>query len=177
MTRSIVLIGFKSCGKSTVGRLLAGALGLPFVDLDNRIEAIYQEEDGRHLPCREIFKRHGEGVFRSLETTALEQLATERTLVLATGGGAPLAEANRPLLRALGRIVYLQAAPFLIYRRFQHRGMPAFMAEDSSYEHLHGLWLQRHAVYLALAEAAFDVTLLSPQESVATIAAWARQQG
>jgi len=176
MTRSIVLIGFKSCGKSTVGRQLAGTLGLPFTDLDTRIEALYREEDGRPLPCREIFKRHGEAVFRSLESTALEQLATEHPMVLATGGGAPLAEANRPLLRALGQVVYLQAAPFLLYRRFQHRGMPAFMVDDPSYEHLHRLWLQRHAIYLALADVALDVTLLNPHESVATIAGWVQQR-
>jgi len=77
----IVLVGFSASGKSTVGRLLAGRLGIPFVDLDEEVEALA----GRAI--REVFSREGEDVFRALEVRATGAADAITPAVVATGGG------------------------------------------------------------------------------------------
>jgi shikimate kinase len=81
LPRRIVLIGFMGCGKSTVGRLLADALGWRFEDLDQRIEV----EVGRSVP--EIFAEEGEEFFRRLEGRLADSILGRDDVVLATGGG------------------------------------------------------------------------------------------
>ncbi|HEY2738306.1 MAG TPA: shikimate kinase, partial [Thermoanaerobaculia bacterium] len=77
----IYLTGFMGSGKSTVGRLLAERLGMPFIDLDAEIE----QRAG--ITVREIFERHGEPVFRRLEQEALRATEEMPDAVVATGGG------------------------------------------------------------------------------------------
>jgi shikimate kinase len=99
----IVLVGFMGAGKSTVGRLLAGELGLPFTDSDHVIEA----RAGRPVP--QIFAEDGEPAFRSLEHQVIASLLDGPELVLALGGGA----AEHPLTRqrlAAARVVYLHVS-------------------------------------------------------------------
>lgn len=78
----LVLTGFMGAGKSTVGPLLAEALGWRFLDLDSVIEAAHQKS----VP--EIFRDQGEAVFRQFEQQALAGIGREHRLVLALGGGA-----------------------------------------------------------------------------------------
>jgi shikimate kinase len=76
-------------GKSTVGPLLAGLLGWEFVDLDTLVEA------RAGCPVAAVFAARGEEGFRALESACLRDLAGRGRVVIATGGGAPLREANR----------------------------------------------------------------------------------
>ncbi|MGL3804532.1 shikimate kinase [Paeniglutamicibacter sp. R2-26] len=105
MSRTIFLIGPMASGKSAVGAELARLLGTRALDTD----ALVAEEHG---PIPEIFERRGEPVFRTLETGALRTAARRSAeqgrapLVVATGGGAVLAEENRRIL-ADGFTVYL----------------------------------------------------------------------
>jgi len=78
----IVLVGFMGAGKTTVGHLLAGRLGLPFADSDQVIE----QQAGR--PVRQIFAEDGEPAFRALEHQVITGLLDGPDLVLALGGGA-----------------------------------------------------------------------------------------
>ena len=64
----VILIGFMGCGKSSVGKALANAMGIPFVDTDGMIE----EQAGRKI--NDIFREDGEEYFRELETSVLKQL-------------------------------------------------------------------------------------------------------
>jgi len=100
---NIVLIGMMGTGKSTVGSLLAAKTGKTFVDLDQRIV----REAGRSIP--DIFAAEGEAYFRDLESAALRNTLQEQGIVLATGGGAVLREANRLAMRGGGLVVALQA--------------------------------------------------------------------
>jgi shikimate kinase len=105
-------------GKSTVGRVLAERLALPFVETD----ALIVEQAGRSIP--EVFAAEGEPGFRDRETAVLRSLAGTRDAVIATGGGILGREMNRRLLRELGTVVYLRARPETILARLAADGPP-----------------------------------------------------
>jgi len=90
-------------GKTTIGRVLADALGLEFYDSDREIEA----STGAEIPW--IFDVEGEAGFRSRETRMNEQLSQKKNNVLATGGGAGMSAENREWLKTRGVVVYLRA--------------------------------------------------------------------
>jgi len=89
-------------GKSAVGRSLARLLARPFVDSDREIE----ERTGVDIPF--IFDKEGEAGFRDREEAVLDELTASPGIVLATGGGAVLREANRRALASRGFVVYLE---------------------------------------------------------------------
>lgn len=110
----VILIGFMGCGKSSVGKMLARELSVPFVDTDAWIE----EQNGRRIS--DIFRESGEEYFRELETRALEQLLEdEGRKVIAVGGGLPMRPVNREYLKKLGTTVYLLAQPETLVARLQ----------------------------------------------------------
>jgi shikimate kinase len=100
---NVALIGFMGCGKSTVGLLLAKALGRKFIDLDVEIETAGGES------INHIFAARGEVFFRALEAEALARACATPKAVIATGGGTVKSPANAALLRATCRVVYLRA--------------------------------------------------------------------
>lgn len=91
-------------GKSTIGRLLAKELHLPFKDSDKEIEV----RTGANIPW--IFDKEGEPGFRDRETAMIVELCHENGIVLATGGGAVMRPENRQALHNGGRVVYLHAS-------------------------------------------------------------------
>lgn len=100
---NIFLVGPMGAGKTTIGRLLADELGKQFYDSDQVIE----QRAGADIPW--IFDVEGESGFRQRERAVIEDLCGMDNIVLATGGGAVLAEENRRHLRARGFVVYLKA--------------------------------------------------------------------
>lgn len=113
---NIILIGFMGCGKTSVGKRLATALGCEFLDTDEWIE----EKQKRSI--REIFDTDGEAAFRDMETDCLRDLLKNKKkgFVLSVGGGLPIREENRILLKQLGNVVFLQASPDVIYQRVKN---------------------------------------------------------
>lgn len=93
MVRTIAIGGFMGVGKTTAGRGLAARLHVPFVDLDERVEA------DAGMSIAEIFSRHGEPAFRTLEMEALKSILEGPPLVLALGGGTLHQPENRTLLQ------------------------------------------------------------------------------
>ena len=91
-------------GKSTIGRLLAKELRLPFKDSDKEIE----QRTGADIPW--IFDVEGEQGFREREQAVIAELCEIDGMVLATGGGAVLRPENRAALKQGGRVVYLHAS-------------------------------------------------------------------
>lgn len=101
-TRNIVLVGMPGCGKSTIGKLIAGLTGKDFVDIDEEIIRRTGKEITR------IFNEDGENTFRNLESRIIFEKGKENGQVIATGGGAVLREDNRTALRQNGRIIFLR---------------------------------------------------------------------
>ena len=99
----IVLVGFMGAGKTTVGRLVAEALGLPFIDADAAIEAAAGQS------VADIFAASGEAGFRALEAEVITGLLSGAEAVLALGGGALGSEAVRSAL-AGHRVVLLDVS-------------------------------------------------------------------
>lgn len=111
LSYNIVLCGFMGCGKSTVGKKLARRLDVPFVDMDQYIEA----QAGRKIS--EIFDELGEGAFRDMEHQCARELSSAGGRVIATGGGALTFARNREALRHNGRIILLNTPLPIIRRR------------------------------------------------------------
>jgi len=113
--RSIALVGLMGSGKTTVGRRLATALGLPFRDADTEIE----EAAGRSVS--DIFAELGEPEFRSGERRVIARLVGEGPLVLATGGGAYVDPETRALLRETAVTIWLKADIEVLAKRVARR--------------------------------------------------------
>ena len=108
---NVYLIGPMGAGKTTIGRALADALGLEFVDSDHEI----QRRTGVDIPT--IFEFEGEEGFRRREQLTIDELTQRQGIVLATGGGAVLNADNRRNLSTRGAVVYLYCSPAQQYKR------------------------------------------------------------
>ncbi len=144
--RRIFLVGPMGAGKTSVGRQLARRLGLEFVDADHEIE----RRTGVDIPY--IFEVEGEAGFRERERRVLAELTLRPGIVLATGGGAVLDEANRAVLAARGTVVYLHASVGEQLRRTRgDRRRPLLQVADPA-ARLAELMAVREPLYRAVAD-------------------------
>lgn len=109
--QAVTLIGYRACGKSSVGPLLAEALGWTWQDSD----AVVEQRAG--MSVRRIFELEGESGFRRREADVLDQLLNQRGVVISAGGGAVLNEMSRRRMRAAGPVVWLQAPAAVLAAR------------------------------------------------------------
>lgn len=147
---NLFLVGLPGAGKSTLGRMLARRLGLPFVDADAELE----RRLGVTIPM--IFEIEGEAVFRDREETTLAELVARTGIVLATGGGVVIRPRNRERLKANGTVLYLHAEPATLRertRRSRHR--PLLNAADPL-ARLVDLYAQRDALYREVADRVIE---------------------
>lgn len=148
--RNIYLVGLMGAGKTTVGRLLARHFGRLFVDSDHEIES----RTGVKIPV--IFEIEGEAGFRSREAQVIAELTTRSSIVLATGGGAVLAECNRHALHDTGYVIYLRAQPADLWQRTQHdRNRPLLRTADPE-ARLRELYAERDPLYREVAHLVVD---------------------
>ena len=165
---SVVLIGYRGSGKSTVGKRLADRLWQPFVDTD----ALIVRKAGKSI--REIFEHQGEQAFRDLESTIVRDTLKLKEHVISLGGGALLREENRAALKASGhKVVYLKCAPEELYKRITADPDSADARPDltmeGGLEEVKNLLAAREPTYRAAMSAELDVTHLSPPDAVVYI--------
>jgi len=129
------------CGKSTVGRQLARALGWRFVDTDHEIEA----RIGGSI--RTYFETHGEEAFRELEQEAVDEVTRLPQAVIATGGGVVLRPANRELLRTRCRVFYIRSTPEELFRRLRHDTQRPLLQVGDPLKKLRDLFRERDPLY------------------------------
>ncbi len=166
---SIVLIGYRGSGKTTIGRLLAERLGWPFVDSD----VFLVERAGRSI--KEIFEAGGEEAFRDLETRVVEELSELQNHVIALGGGAVNRPENRAALRAARHtVVYLKCHAQELHRRIESdpktkTDRPNLTALGGGLAEIEKLLLEREPIYREIDDLEIDVSGFTPQQAVTEI--------
>jgi len=137
----IALIGMPGSGKSSVGRQLARRLNWAFSDSDVEVE--------RQIGCsiRAYFEQHGEPAFRDVEQSVLADLLERDRLVLATGGGAVLRDANRRVLASRAAVVYLRSSAEELMRRLRHDTHRPLLQVSDPLRKLRQLFEERDPLY------------------------------
>ncbi len=127
-SRPLFLIGYMGCGKTTLGRAVARATGLDFIDLDAYIENRY------HRSISALFAQHGEEGFRRIERALLHEVADFENVIVACGGGTPCFFDNIEYMNSKGTTVFLQASQNRIHERLckarHKRPLVATMSDD-----------------------------------------------
>ena len=155
--KTLFLCGFMGCGKSTIGKSLAQLMRRQFIDLDSYIV----DKSGMTIP--DIFARHSEEYFRSLESRYIEEL-TGRSAVIATGGGALVSADNAALARKGGIIAFLDVQFNTCYMRIKDdENRPLVM--NNSVQDLERLFSMRRDLYIANSDIVIDAD--APIEIVA----------
>lgn len=168
--RPIFLIGFMGCGKTTLGKALAKALGRQFVDLDLYIEGRY------HATVRQIFAARGEAGFRELERKVLNEVADFEDVVIACGGGTPCHFGNMAHMLGRGLTVYLTVPPRQIAGRLSLPGSRARrplvdgMSPDQLLDYVTAAIAEREPFY-SRAEITFCASRIEDAEQTAETAA------
>lgn len=166
---NIFLIGPMGAGKSTIGKLLAKALGREFCDSDREIE----RRTGASIPM--IFDYEGEAGFRRREADALSRLSQQESAIIATGGGAVLLAENRELLRRRGFVVYLRCSVDKQLERTQKDTNRPLLRTDNPRQRLEDLSSVRDPLYAETADLIVDTGALSGQAAVKRIIAALQQ--
>lgn len=147
---NIFLIGPMGSGKTTLGRRVAPALGMEFIDLDEELE----KRCGVEVAV--IFEIEGEAGFRDREHALLAEVAQGSGRVIATGGGAVLREDNRAVLRAGGLVVWLNASVAQQLKRLERDKRRPLLAAPDRRERLTRMADQRNPIYAEVADIVFE---------------------
>lgn len=154
---NIILIGPMGAGKSTIGKLLAHSMNLPFLDSDKEIE----HRTGATIPL--IFEIEGEAGFRDREVAVIEELTQTSGWVLATGGGAILRPENRAVFAERGFVVYLHAT---VQQQAERTAMdtqrPLLQTKDRAGK-LNELMTMREPLYREAADLIIETAGKSPK--------------
>lgn len=142
-------------GKSTIGRRLANRLQRPFVDADAALE----ERCG--VSVATVFDIEGESGFRERESRLLADLLAQPDMVIATGGGVVVTEANRDMLRRDATVIYLQTSLAELWNRLQNDRKRPLLQGGNPKQRLADLLVTRESLY----EAVADVTVRSRRQS------------
>ncbi len=152
------------CGKTTLGRAVASAASMQFIDLDELIE----RESG--MTIREIFNAHGEPYFRQLERETLEQVSKLDDVIIATGGGTPCQTKLMDLMLATGTPVFLEASIECLHSRLLQgrsaRPLIASLSDDELLTFIANALDQRKPHYTRAA-ARFDSSRLEDAKQIA----------
>ncbi|MCL1631293.1 shikimate kinase [Sporolactobacillus sp. CPB3-1] len=167
MTR-LILIGFMGSGKTTIGRLLANALRLPHLDLDDLVAA------DANCSIAQIFTDQGEAYFRDLESQALISVI-RKPGILSTGGGTPVREENRQLLIDSDTpVVFLKASPEVIVNRLKgDHNRPLLRQLDTN--QFMELYRKREWFYNQAADMTIDTDKKTPEKIMREILAQIRE--
>ncbi len=154
MKTNVALIGFMGVGKTAVAEALAKKLNREFVELDLLIE----RKTGKSIA--EIFQQDGEIAFRELEIEVTKEIAKEKYLVIACGGGIVLNKINIDRLKKEGIIVHLTASPRAILKRVSEEGQRPLLEVDNPTLTISELLSFRKPFYERAADITIDTTKL-----------------
>lgn len=161
--RSVILIGPMGSGKTTVGKALARALDVEFVDADHELE----HRCGVDIPF--IFEKEGEDGFRARETELLRDLVTRENAVIATGGGVVSRAENRQLLRSGPYVIYLLASVDQQFKRTRNSQHRPLLRTDDPRRRLQDLLSARDPLYRECADLIVASATRSTRELVSLL--------
>lgn len=164
MTR-ILIIGYMGAGKTTLGKVLAKELGLPFYDLDWYIESRMMKT----VP--QLFAERGEEGFRKVEHNMLHEVAEFEDVVISCGGGTPCFYDNMEYMNAQGDTVYLKASPEVLYAHLQMGKVERPLLKNKTREEMQAFiqeQLAEREKYYTKARHIFNVDLLDNYEKIQT---------
>lgn len=162
-TRNVYLVGPMGSGKTTIGQRLARRLGLVFYDSDHEIES----RTGASINL--IFDIEGESGFRERETKMLRELTSKEGVLVATGGGAVLAETNRELLRRTGTVVYLETPVHRQLQRLRRDKSRPLLQTPGKARRLEELAERRNPLYEEVADLRFPARSAAVDKTVERI--------
>ena len=148
LTKPVVLVGLMGAGKSTIGRRLAGILGLPFIDSDQEIV----EAAGCNIS--DIFEIYGEDIFRDLEKRVMLRLINSEPCVIATGGGAFIQPDIREAIAGKATSIWLRADLEVLLERVSRRDTRPLLRTGDKNTILSKLMEERYPIY-----AQADITI------------------
>lgn len=158
---NIVLIGFMGSGKTTIGIRLSYRLRQVIEDTDKLIE----KRHGKTIS--KIFAEEGEEYFRQTETALLRELIEKRNnYIISVGGGTPVKEVNRALLKELGTVVYFRVKPETVYERLKDDTTRPLLQCDNPLQRIQELLEARKDAYESCADVIVDVDELTMDETV-----------
>ena len=149
-SNNIFLVGPMGAGKTSVGRQLAKAMNCEFLDSDKEIE----NRTGVNIPT--IFDIEGESGFRTREQQMIDELTQRDGIVLATGGGAILAEENREWLQQRGTVIYLSASVEQLFKRTRRDRNRPLLQTDNPKQRIEELLEIRDPLYRQTADLILD---------------------
>ena len=157
---NIILEGFMGCGKTTVSEILADKLEIELIDTDEVIV------DTEKRSVNDIFANEGEQYFRDLETELLRTIVEDhwRETVISLGGGLPLREENRELLRRAGKVVYLRTSPETVFARIKDDTTRPLLQAGDPLVRIKELQDERREIYEQAADIIIDTDDLTPEE-------------
>ena len=144
---NLILFGFKSCGKTTLGKRIAQKMGRPFIDTDRLVEELFKKRTGENLSYREIYKRIGKEGFRALESDAVQELKGMKDTIIALGGGLILNPEHAASLAKLGQLVYLKVSKGTLKSRILSRELPAYLDPLDPEGSFERMYEERHPQY------------------------------
>ena len=157
------MIGLPGCGKSTLGRLLAKRLEIPFTDVDAAVER------RRGLTIAQIFETDGEAAFRELEREEFARIAASPAGVVATGGGLVMSVESRQLLVERYTVIYLRATVACLYGRTRNSSKRPLLQVADRHEKLAQLFEQRDPLYVQTANHVVDVIEARPEAALSRL--------
>tara|TARA_B100000029_G_scaffold312200_1_gene304715 strand:+ start:1559 stop:2053 length:495 start_codon:yes stop_codon:yes gene_type:complete len=152
---NIYLIGMMGSGKSTVGKILAKKMEMPFVDLDEAIEKSAEKS------IKDIFEIDGENTFRRLEADHLRKVSGS---VVSCGGGIILQDDNCNFIQENGKAILLTASMSELAQRLDNSNKRPLLAENNTEETLTNLWLERQVQYLSTADITTETDGKTPEQ-------------
>lgn len=166
---NIILFGYRGCGKTTVGRLLANKLWKDFVDTDDKVRERF---DGMDIAA--IWEKYGEQGFRQAEVDAAAQVVALENHVIALGGGTLMQPAAREsVVAADAKRIYLSCAPATLLERITadtgtDDQRPSLTgggsAADAGLAEIERVLAEREPVYKEVADHVFDATFCTPEQ-------------
>ena len=153
---ALFLIGMMASGKSTVGKALAARLGWDFFDVDREVE----RRTG--VTVAEIFEKEGEAGFRRRETEMMAELTIRPGCIVAMGGGAPLFEVNRKLLKR-GLVVRLLSTVSDVLERTRFDTTRPLLRSEDPVAKIRELMLAREPVYAEVSDVEVSPTRTHPE--------------